>query len=131
MDFSKYKSSFGRLVNRGQRMSNEIYQHLCENDNNSQPNIVTIPHQSSPIQPLISVPNTEISENTNMENTNVTTTNEEQNLKMRQEAHLLRDILPQNISEAVIYDLLQQYNTAETAINAYYEREITENQECG
>ena len=113
----KLKILFKRLICKRQQISNELYQHLCENN---------IPDINLNVQPLSSVSNPDDTKN---DNVNITTINEEHNLKMRQGAHLLRDILPPDVSEAVIYDLLQQYNTVEIAINAYYEREITENQE--
>jgi hypothetical protein len=129
MSFSKYKNIFEGLINRAQRTSNELYQHLCESDDISRPNILNDLPQIINVQPLTPVPNIEDTENT--DNTDINTINEELDLKMQQDGRLLREIFSTEVSEAQIYDLLQKYNTVELVINAYYEREITENQECG
>lgn len=71
MSFLNYKNILSRLVNIGEHISTDIYQQLCENDNNPLSNLRT----------LTSVPNTE------NENTNITPINEDHNLKMRQDAH--------------------------------------------
>jgi len=124
MDFTKYKSSFGRLVNRGQRARHDIYQNLWENKDNATPLMSSHEPTHSANRPLAPVPLT--SEELKEIEAEVAVSDQEQNVKMQQEARILRDVLLPNVSEATIYDLLQRYTTAELALNAYYENHMVE-----
>ena len=94
--------------------------------------LISSSNQIAPItntQPLvIAPPDTHITNNTTTTNTtNTTNTNtQEETTIMEREARALRDILPNEVTEATIYDLLQRYNSADVALNAYFEGQTTD-----
>ncbi len=125
MDFSKYRGSFDRFIGRGQRIRQDIYRNFLSSNDGTTP-LISSSNQIAPItntQPLvIAPPDTHIENNTTIADTD----NQEETTIMEREARALRDILPSEVTEATIYDLLQRYNSADVALNAYFEREITE-----
>jgi hypothetical protein len=115
MDLSKYKHAFLSLLHIKQNNRQQIYQNLWDNKDGPTALIATqIETSTTRTQPLAPVPPTS------------SEINEEENLKMQQEAYILRNVLSPDVSEATIYNLLQKYNTAQVALNAYYENQQSE-----
>jgi hypothetical protein len=124
MDLSKYKASFDRLIGRGQRIRQDVYRNFLSNKDGTVP-LISSSNQIYPMmntQPLVSAPDTHITNNTTIASSN----NQEDISIMEREARTLRDVLPSEVTEANIYDLLQRYNSADVALNAYFEGEINQ-----
>ena len=121
MDFSKYKVTFDRLLNWRPWSNRNVCRNIwVENDARASLIASQGPICYTNTLPLAPVPlvSSEV-ESRSLPNEH------ELDSKVQYEARKLREILPQ-VSEATIYDLLQQHSTAQTAVNAYYENRATE-----
>ena len=116
MDLSKYRYYLHRLVG-GERLKNDIYKKFITNKNGLIPLISSNqngPTETMPLEPVISL---EISREPYIKEFNSEYT-------IVQEARTMRDILPKNVTESTIYELLEKYKCAEIALNAYFEQEL-------
>ena len=116
MDLSKYRYYLHRLVG-GERLKNDIYKKFITNKNGLIPLISSNqngPTETMPLEPVISL---EISREPYIKEFNSEYT-------IVQEARTMRDILPKNVTESTIYELLEKYKCAEIALNVYFEQEL-------
>lgn len=116
MDLSKYRYYLNQLVT-GERLKNDIYKKIITNKDGLIPLISSNqngPTEKMPLEPVIPL---EISREPYIKELNSEYT-------ILQEARTMRDILPKNVTESTIYELLEKYKCAEIALNAYFEEEM-------
>lgn len=116
MDLSKYRYYLNRLVS-GELLKNDIYKKIITNKDGLIPFISSNqngPTETMPLEPVISL---EISREPYIKEFNSEYT-------IVQEARTMRDILPKNVTESTIYELLEKYKCAEIALNVYFEQEL-------
>lgn len=116
MDLSKYRDYFNRLVLGKQCFKQDIYKNLISNNDRVVP-LITNKIGKTETRVLESVIPLEISREPDIKEFNTEYT-------IVQEARTLRHVLPKDLKDSTIYELLEKYKCAEIALNVYFEQEL-------
>lgn len=116
MDLSKYRDYFNRLVLGKQCFKQDIYKNLISNNDRAVP-LITNKIGKTETRVLESVIPLKILREPDIKEFNT-------EYSIVQEARILRHVLPKDVKDSTIYELIKKYNCAEVAINAYFEEEM-------